>query len=241
MVEREKEGNGESVYNWWCASMASDHSPVRDPSAPAGEKTEDPAPSSALAHSSVNDSSISSSTQQPLPSQSDTGNSPSNSHHDPLVRSDPAATVTKTTTNPSSPSQLDPTSAAHNAPPVPNESASSPPAANSPPQPTNLSGSAPLEQKLSAPIIGPSTDLPSPSTKETEDSGISLVITLLLTTGARHPFKIDSKYLRKRNVNVPDYDPFAMSVYTLKELIWREWRSGMLEIVIEPGTQRLGS
>lgn len=62
--------------------------------------------------------------------------------------------------------------------------------------------------------------------KEAEDAGPSLVITLLLTTGTRHPFTIDGKYLRKRSVNVENYDPFAMSVYTLKELIWREWRSG---------------
>lgn len=56
--------------------------------------------------------------------------------------------------------------------------------------------------------------------------GPELVITLLLTTGARHPFKIDEKYLRGRSVNVENDDPFNMSVYTLKELIWREWRSG---------------
>ena len=62
--------------------------------------------------------------------------------------------------------------------------------------------------------------------KEVEDVGPSLDITLLLTTGSRHPFTIDGKYLRKRSVNVEKYDPFAMSVYTLKELIWREWRSG---------------
>lgn len=64
--------------------------------------------------------------------------------------------------------------------------------------------------------------------KEVEDGGPSLAITLLLTTGARHPFTIDGKYLRKRSVNVESYDPFAMSVYTLKELIWREWRAGKL-------------
>ncbi|KAE8354382.1 ubiquitin-related domain-containing protein [Aspergillus coremiiformis] len=57
-----------------------------------------------------------------------------------------------------------------------------------------------------------------------EDQGPSLVITLLLTSGSRHPFQIDGQYLRKRSVNVENYDPFAMSVYTLKELIWREWR-----------------
>lgn len=61
--------------------------------------------------------------------------------------------------------------------------------------------------------------------KETENAGPALVITLLLTTGARHPFKIDRKYLRRRSVKVDNDDPFNMSVYTLKELIWREWRS----------------
>jgi hypothetical protein len=55
-------------------------------------------------------------------------------------------------------------------------------------------------------------------------------ITLLLPTGARHPYRIDEKYLSKRNVEVPDLteaghrDPFSISVYTLKELILREWR-----------------
>jgi hypothetical protein len=64
------------------------------------------------------------------------------------------------------------------------------------------------------------------SGKEVEDAGPTLVITLLLTTGSRHPFTIDAKYLRKQSVNVENDDPFTMSVYTLKELIWREWRSG---------------
>lgn len=70
------------------------------------------------------------------------------------------------------------------------------------------------------------------SGKEVEDAGPSLVITLLLTTGSRHPFTIDGKYLRKRSVNVENSDPFLMSVYTLKELIWREWRAGMDELDI---------
>ncbi|EER24193.1 hypothetical protein CPC735_055630 [Coccidioides posadasii C735 delta SOWgp] len=101
---------------------------------------------------------------------------------------------------------------------------------DTPQQPQTFSPEAQLnsessEPKPLSPAIGPSSDLPSPSPKESEDAGIPLVITLLLTTGARHPFKIDGRYLRKREVNVPDNDPFAMSVYTLKELIWREWRS----------------
>lgn len=61
---------------------------------------------------------------------------------------------------------------------------------------------------------------------EGEDTGPSLVITLLLTSGSRHPFKINGKYLRQQSINVENNDPFAMSVYTLKELIWRGWRPG---------------
>lgn len=69
----------------------------------------------------------------------------------------------------------------------------------------------------------------TPSAAITE-AGPVLVITLLLGSGARHPYKIDEKYLTKRNVDVPGVteggrkDPFSISVYTLKELILREWR-----------------
>ncbi|KAJ5312840.1 hypothetical protein N7508_003670 [Penicillium antarcticum] len=77
------------------------------------------------------------------------------------------------------------------------------------------------------------------SSKEVEDAGPSLVITLLLTTGSRHPFTIDGKYLRKRSVNVENSDPFLMSVYTLKELIWREWRSDWETRPSSPSSIRL--
>ncbi|KAI9815378.1 MAG: hypothetical protein M1832_005517 [Thelocarpon impressellum] len=77
--------------------------------------------------------------------------------------------------------------------------------------------------KLPSPgAIGPSVE--QPAFGETEGAGPALMITLLLTTGARHPYKIDRKYLKKRNVNATNEDPFNLSVYTLKELIWREWR-----------------
>jgi len=99
-----------------------------------------------------------------------------------------------------------------------------------------------------ATIVVPSTsasDIPatalaeSSSTPQTTDtifdsskdaSGPICIITLLLTSGARHPYKLDEKYLNKRNVNIPGLaengrkDPFSISVYTLKELILREWR-----------------
>jgi hypothetical protein len=91
---------------------------------------------------------------------------------------------------------------------------------------TNATSPSTLDRKVST-AIGPSTDQPTPISKDPEVAGPSLVITLLLTTGARHPFKIDEKYLKKRNVNVTENDPFNLSVYTLKELIWREWREGM--------------
>uniref|UniRef100_L2GEM2 UBL3-like ubiquitin domain-containing protein n=2 Tax=Colletotrichum fructicola (strain Nara gc5) TaxID=1213859 RepID=L2GEM2_COLFN len=77
--------------------------------------------------------------------------------------------------------------------------------------------------------IGPSVDDVQPITVSPTDGPVCN-ITLLLTTGARHPYKLDEKYLTKRNVNVPGLteagkkDPFSISVYTLKELILREWR-----------------
>lgn len=82
------------------------------------------------------------------------------------------------------------------------------------------------ELKAEALAPQPSSQSDASAKEAEEDSGPSLVITLLLITGSRHPFKIDGKYLRKRSVNVENDDPFAMSVYTLKELIWREWRQG---------------
>ena len=92
--------------------------------------------------------------------------------------------------------------------------------------PMSQQDSGSLELKVSRPDLVSPSDFPNPPAKESDDAGPSLEITLLLTTGARHPFRLDGKYLRKRSINVADYNPYAISVYTLKELIWREWRSG---------------
>lgn len=73
---------------------------------------------------------------------------------------------------------------------------------------------------------GPSTEKPPPLPLESEIIGPILLITLLLTNGVRHPYKIDEKYLKKRSINVEDNNPANMSTYTLKELIWRDWREG---------------
>ncbi|KKK20180.1 hypothetical protein P175DRAFT_075308 [Aspergillus ochraceoroseus IBT 24754] len=77
------------------------------------------------------------------------------------------------------------------------------------------------------------------SLKEPEDSGPSLTIILLLITGSRHPFKIDGAYLRNRGVNVENNDPFSISVYTLKELIWRAWQDDWESRPTSPSSIRL--
>ncbi len=92
--------------------------------------------------------------------------------------------------------------------------------------------------------IGASTDQLH-SHASASDSEPVLVITLLLGSGARHPYKIDEKYLTKRNVTVPDMteggrkDPFSISVYTLKELILREWREEWEQQPSSPSSIRL--
>lgn len=70
-------------------------------------------------------------------------------------------------------------------------------------------------------------------------------ITLLLASGGRHPYKIDAKYLSRRHVAMPDKDesgnpdPFSISIYTLKELILREWRSDWEAKPASPSSIRL--
>ncbi|GAB0133041.1 hypothetical protein EsDP_00001458 [Epichloe bromicola] len=105
---------------------------------------------------------------------------------------------------------------------------------------------------------------PAPPTKERSDSILAIGpaqdhitaapgnsegpvcnITLLLTSGSRHPYKIDAQYLTRRNVAMPDEteagqpDPFSISIYTLKELILREWRSDWDAKPASPSSIRL--
>ncbi|KAI5861628.1 hypothetical protein GGS23DRAFT_142758 [Durotheca rogersii] len=77
------------------------------------------------------------------------------------------------------------------------------------------------------------------------DGDLAVEIMLLLTSGARHPFRIDEKYLTKRNVTVTGktgdgkMDPFSITVYTLKELILRDWRKEWDQPPREPSAIRL--
>lgn len=52
-------------------------------------------------------------------------------------------------------------------------------------------------------------------------------ISLLLTTGTRHPMALTRNYLRKRNMLPDDEDPFSITVYQLKQMIWNDWKPGM--------------
>ncbi len=84
----------------------------------------------------------------------------------------------------------------------------------------------PLTRDKTGPAVGPPVDKSISNSQASDVVGFSLLITLLLINGARHPFKIDEKYLKKRSVNADGGNPVNLSVYTLKELIWREWRDG---------------
>lgn len=96
---------------------------------------------------------------------------------------------------------------------------------NPPSPPPPLPTSKPDLARIRSTAIGESHDS-EPITKDLDetDTGPKLMITLLLLTGARHPFNLDSKYLTKRSVKVKEDDPFNLSVYKVKELILREWR-----------------
>lgn len=133
---------------------------------------------------------------------------------------------------------------------------------------TPAAASEPAESFADAPEVPAKSDDaiekgPEPPAKEADDaigpaqehinSGASTEpgappvcnITLLLTSGSRHPYKIDAKYLSRRNVAIPEEtgngqpDPFSISIYTLKELILREWRNDWEAKPASPSSIRL--
>ena len=92
--------------------------------------------------------------------------------------------------------------------------------------------------------IGPSQDVINMVDPDA-DEGPVCNITLLLTSGSRHPYRINTRYLNRRNVPIPDKtesglpDPLSISVYTLKELILREWRNDWEAKPASPSSIRL--
>ncbi|KAK6356177.1 hypothetical protein TWF718_000549 [Orbilia javanica] len=69
--------------------------------------------------------------------------------------------------------------------------------------------------------ITSSQGLPNSSTSE-EDSTPGIVITLLILSGARSTFTLNTGYIKRHNV--PHEDAMMMTVYNLKECIWRDWK-----------------
>lgn len=92
--------------------------------------------------------------------------------------------------------------------------------------------------------LGPAAETEGPIAQTTTASaGPVLLISLMLITGARHPYKIDEKYLRNRKVTAHnaagEFDPKELSGYQLKELIWTDWRSEWEPRPSNPGRIRL--
>jgi len=98
---------------------------------------------------------------------------------------------------------------------------------------------APMTRKQTE-ALGPATEgaIGSPTS-----TGSILSINLMLTTGQRHPYRIDEKYLKSRNTEATSsdgtFDPLALSGYKLKELIWTDWRSEWEPRPTAPGSIRL--
>lgn len=87
---------------------------------------------------------------------------------------------------------------------------------------------------------------PADSSEESVKGEPVIEIMLIVTSSnTRHPFKIHEKYLRRRNVNVTalneegKMDITSITVYTLKELILRDWRQEWEAAPREPTSIRL--
>jgi hypothetical protein len=106
-------------------------------------------------------------------------------------------------------------------------------------------GKAPAAVEQDPLSIGPA-DSSMGAAPAAGDGELAVDIMLIATqSNTRHPFRINEKYLTKRNVNVTGMtedgkmDPFSITVYTLKELILRDWRSDWEAPPREPTSIRL--
>lgn len=123
------------------------------------------------------------------------------------------AQAPETTTSTTSPPEI---TVPHTSETIPAQDSQIAAQASTKPAPPNLS-------RAETEAIGPSTDTPA-AVPDSSNGPVVVIMLLLPSTGARHPYKIDERYLKKRDVNPDDMDPYNITVYTLKQLIWRDWR-----------------
>jgi hypothetical protein len=132
--------------------------------------------------------------------------------------------ATATTTTTTGPAEITVPHTAEKIPAQSSQTAAAAAAAAATAPPANLS-------RTETEAIGPSTDTPA-AVPDSSNGPVVVIMLLLPSTGARHPYKIDERYLKKRNVHPENMDAYNITVYTLKELIWRDWREGLSSLYI---------
>lgn len=94
------------------------------------------------------------------------------------------------------------------------------------PLPASVETSTTTRGRQNSEAIGP--DLPTSLIQNFPQGPHIQFVLLLASAGTRHPFQLNERYLTKRNVNAMDingnFDPSMISVYNLKELIFKDWR-----------------
>lgn len=79
--------------------------------------------------------------------------------------------------------------------------------------------------------VDASSSAPSPAPEEPKPAVVPLNLTVLLQTGVRLNITLDQTFLSRHAIKTPTgkedlEDPFEMSVWQLKECIWKDWRDG---------------
>lgn len=112
--------------------------------------------------------------------------------------------------------------------------------------PPNAEASSSAAARHDGPALPENEDLTIDPVESPPNNGaLTVNIMLQLTNGVRHPFRIDERYLTKRNVTVTgktedgNMDPASITIYTLKELILRDWRNEWDDPPREPSSIRL--